>query len=96
MVRESDVAGRMGGEEFVVLAPDTGREGAVVLADNLLQAIGRMEVSGVPDAFSASIGVAVMPDDAATPEALMRLADRALYAAKAAGRSRVMVSEAPV
>jgi diguanylate cyclase (GGDEF)-like protein len=96
LVRETDVAGRMGGEEFVVLAPHTGREGAVVLADNLCQAIGRMQVPGVPDAFSASIGVAVMPDDAAAPEGLMRLADRALYAAKAAGRNRVMVSEAPL
>ncbi len=92
-IRDTDVAGRMGGEEFVVLAPGTGREGGVVLAENLRQEIARMRVNGVPDGFSASIGIAVMPDDATTPEALMRLADRALYAAKAAGRDRVMVAE---
>jgi len=83
----------MGGEEFVVLAPGTDREGGVVLAENLRQEIARMRVDGVADGFSASIGIAVMPDDATTPEALMRLADRALYAAKAAGRDRVMVAE---
>jgi diguanylate cyclase (GGDEF)-like protein len=95
-VRGEDVAGRVGGEEFIVLAPDTGGAGAMALAEKLRAAIARMEVQGVGSGFSASIGVAVMPNDASTPEALMRLADRALYRAKAAGRNRVLAAAAPI
>jgi diguanylate cyclase (GGDEF)-like protein len=95
-IRASDLGGRVGGEEFVVLAPDTDRAGALVLAENLRLTISRMDVDGVADAFSASIGVAVLPEDSDTPDGLLRLADRALYAAKAAGRNRVVAAEAPL
>lgn len=88
-VRDSDVAGRLGGEEFVVLAPDTGIEGAETLAEKLREAIAHVEIPGVDEVITASFGVAVLPDDAATPEQLMRRADRALYLAKELGRNRV-------
>ena len=88
-LRESDFAGRYGGEEFVLLLPETDREGGVVVAEKLRLAIEGLKVEGFPDTVSASFGIAVLPGDAVTGEQLMRSADRALYAAKNAGRNRV-------
>jgi diguanylate cyclase (GGDEF)-like protein len=88
-VRESDFVSRMGGEEFIILTPDTGRDGAAVLAEKLREAISRIEVPGIDESVTASLGVAVMPDDAGTGEQLLRHADRALYLAKELGRNRV-------
>jgi diguanylate cyclase (GGDEF)-like protein len=88
-VRESDFVSRLGGEEFVILTPDTGREGAANLAEKLRDAISRAEIAGVEESVTASFGIAVMPDDAGTGEQLLRHADRALYLAKELGRNRV-------
>jgi diguanylate cyclase (GGDEF)-like protein len=88
-LRASDFAGRYGGEEFIVLLPDTGREGAVVAAEKLRQAISAAEVTGVSRPITASLGVAAIPEDALEPTLLLRAADRALYLAKAKGRNRV-------
>jgi diguanylate cyclase (GGDEF)-like protein len=88
VLRASDFAARFGGEEFIVLLPDTDRSGALILAEKLRTAIAGAEVAGV-GSVSASLGVAVMPDDAGDPEELLRKADRALYVAKSAGRNRV-------
>jgi diguanylate cyclase (GGDEF)-like protein len=92
-VRASDLVGRVGGEEFIVLAPDTQAEGAVVLAENLRAALERESVFGLDRSVTGSFGVAVIPDHAATPDGLLRLADRALYAAKSTGRNRVTLSD---
>jgi diguanylate cyclase (GGDEF)-like protein len=94
-VRESDFAARQGGEEFLLLLPETGREGAVQLAEKLRAAVGRTELPGVDTAVSASFGVAVYPEDAVDAETLLRKADRALYAAKEGGRNRIEVVSAP-
>jgi diguanylate cyclase (GGDEF)-like protein len=88
-VRASDFAGRWGGEEFLVLLPDTGLEGTTLLAEKLRAAIATIDVPGAPGRITASAGVAVVPDHAADAEELLRAAARALYAAKAAGRNRV-------
>lgn len=87
--RESDLAGRWGGEEFLVLLPGADREGAVVAAEKLRKAIAAITVVGVDTPIRASLGVAVMPDDASDVTMLVRNADRALYSAKARGRDRV-------
>jgi diguanylate cyclase (GGDEF)-like protein len=92
--RASDFVGRWGGEEFVVIAPDTPLDGALALAENLRAGIERMTVVGVDRELSASFGVAVSPAHAASPELLVRQADRALYAAKALGRNCVQVASA--
>jgi diguanylate cyclase (GGDEF)-like protein len=91
-VRASDLIGRLGGEEFVILAPDTDAAGAATLAENLRAALEREGVPGVDREVTASFGVAVLPDHAQTADALLRLADRAQYAAKAQGRNRVVVA----
>jgi diguanylate cyclase (GGDEF)-like protein len=88
-VRASDYAGRYGGEEFLVLLPDTDRDGAVNVAEKLRQAIANATVPGVDRPLSASFGVASLPADGGEGDALVRLAERALHAAKTAGRNRV-------
>jgi diguanylate cyclase (GGDEF)-like protein len=92
-LRDSDFVGRYGGEEFVILLPATGREDALVAAEKVRAAVEAITVPGVARAITASIGVAVMPDDAGESVALLRHADRRLYAAKAKGRNRVVADD---
>jgi diguanylate cyclase (GGDEF)-like protein len=91
-LRESDLAGRYGGEEFLILLPDTPLEGALTLAEKLRADIALVEVAGVDRMLSASFGVASFPSDGVDGTALLRTADRALYAAKAQGRNCVVGS----
>jgi len=88
-VRASDFVGRFGGEEFAVLLPDTDLAGGCRAAEKLRAALAAISVTGVDRRITASFGVAVMPDDAGESDLLLRVADRALYAAKTAGRDRV-------
>jgi len=88
-VRDSDFVGRMGGEEFIVLLPDTANDAAVHVAQKLRRAIEALVIPGVPTGITASVGVATYPDDAVESDAVLRLADRALYLAKKLGRNRV-------
>jgi diguanylate cyclase (GGDEF)-like protein len=88
-VRASDFVGRYGGEEFILLLPDTDRGDAIAIAEKVRVAIAEIDVAGVSRAISASFGVAAIPDDAAEPTLLVRAVDRALYLAKAQGRNRV-------
>ena len=87
--RAGDFAARFGGEEFLILLPDTDREGAINVAEKLRSEIGRAEVTGIGGPLAASLGVAVLPDDAVESDELLRNADRALHTAKESGRSRV-------
>jgi diguanylate cyclase (GGDEF)-like protein len=93
-VRESDFLGRYGGEEFIALLPDTSSSGGAMLAEKLRAAIEDIEVPNLDRGLSASFGVAMLPGDAVNGEQLVRAADRALYAAKNAGRNRVEVVRA--
>jgi diguanylate cyclase (GGDEF)-like protein len=103
-VRKGDAAFRLGGEEFVVLAPEASREGAVIIAERIRRAVSSEKVSPPPDSSSTrplsvtvSVGLAVVPDPAIPSRpALIECADRALYDAKAAGRDRVVVAAATV
>jgi diguanylate cyclase (GGDEF)-like protein len=94
-VRASDFAARFGGEEFTILLPDTDREGGVVVAEKVAGALRTLSVPGLDRRITASIGVATFPTDAATGDHLLRVADRALYAAKRGGRDRVVAAESP-
>jgi len=87
-IRASDFAARIGGDEFVIMLPDTTRDGAIDVAEKLRSEIQHCQVPGI-GAISASLGVAVLPDDAADADDLLRKADRALYAAKKQGRNCV-------
>lgn len=91
-LRSTDVAGRYGGEEFLVVLPQTERAGAVALAERVRAAIEEtaIDVGGpAPVSVTVSIGVAALDERTGSAEQLVELADAALYAAKDAGRNRV-------
>ncbi|MDB4968602.1 MAG: response regulator receiver modulated diguanylate cyclase [Myxococcales bacterium] len=96
-VREVDVVGRVGGEEFVVLAPETPSHDALQLGQRLRKAIGERVVTmpaGGEVRVTASCGIATLSEvHARTPEELLGYADSALYRAKALGRDRCEVAE---
>jgi diguanylate cyclase len=89
-LRETDFAARIGGDEFVLLLPDTGRDGARTAAEKLRAAVAAVQAGDIGQ-ISASLGVAIMPDDATDAESLLREADAALYAAKEQGRNCIAV-----
>jgi diguanylate cyclase (GGDEF)-like protein len=89
IARDSDFVGRYGGEEFLLLLPSTDRLGALQFAEAVRQAISATTLPNFEGTLTASIGVAVLPDDAGDSISLFRAADRALYAAKQHGRNRV-------
>ncbi|HEX7301055.1 MAG TPA: GGDEF domain-containing protein [Solirubrobacteraceae bacterium] len=88
-VRASDFVARFGGEEFLLVLSNTDLDGALVACNKLRLAIANLRVPGISEGATASFGVAMFPGDAVSPEALLRGADRALYAAKSAGRNCV-------
>lgn len=89
-VREEDLVGRWGGEEFLVLAPYTDVEGAQVLAERLRGAVADT-TTGTEVPVTVSVGGAVAVEPGTSAGALLRTADRLLYAAKDAGRDRAEV-----
>ncbi len=94
-LRDTDIAGRYGGEEFIVVLPNTPASGAFDVAQRLRRSV---EAHPVPTAagelrVTASFGVAALPaSEIATPEALVEAADKALYASKRGGRNRVTLA----
>ncbi len=90
-VRQIDTAARYGGDEFVVLLPETDPTGAFVLAEKIRLGVGAMIVdlpAGAPRP-SLSIGVVSYPEDGLTADRLIISADGAMYASKHAGKDRV-------
>ncbi len=90
-IRKSDLAGRYGGEEFLVIAPETTSSGGAALAERLRHAIGSLPAGALPR-VTVSIGVATTGPATKAAEDILRCADTALYAAKEAGRNRVVVA----
>jgi diguanylate cyclase (GGDEF)-like protein len=90
---QEDFGGRAGGEEFLALLPNTDRAAALAYAERLRSLIAAISVPAVDRQVTASLGVAIMPDDALSNKELLRRADRALYTAKRNGRNRVESAE---
>jgi diguanylate cyclase (GGDEF)-like protein len=90
-MRTSDLFGRLGGEEFCAVLPETSLEAARALAERLRTGVERVPcpIAGMMIPVTISIGVAVGEESDVTLEALMKRADQALYAAKRNGRNRV-------
>ena len=93
--RGTDVVGRIGGEEFLVICPNTNIAEAEALATRIRDAIVRGTVGheGRDLRITASFGVATRQEGVSSPEELVKRADEALYQAKAAGRNCVMVAD---
>ena len=86
VVRDTDAAGRLGGEEFVLVLPGVDGEAAAEAAERARAALAAVVVHGRP--LESSAGVASYPDDATDAAELLERADAALYAAKHAGRGQ--------
>ncbi len=100
MGRQTDLVARMGGEEFSVLLPNTGAEGARLVAEKIRANVEKASIEnlagGPPIGVQVSIGVAsARPGPADRLEKLQALSDQALYEAKNGGRNRVCVANSP-
>jgi diguanylate cyclase (GGDEF)-like protein len=89
-LRTGDLVSRYGGEEFLVILPDTPPAGAMQVAERLREAVAA--VTGLPKAVTVSIGVAACHQDE-TAASLVSRADAALYQAKTGGRNRVSMAD---
>jgi diguanylate cyclase (GGDEF)-like protein len=91
-MRETNLAARFGGEEFLVLLPDTNANSCLLVAERIRKAVSRMVVPSGTDKplpqVTVSLGIAVYPDHGRTLEEVLQAADKALYESKRAGRNR--------
>jgi len=94
-VRESDILARYGGDEFVVVLPETPASGALVIAERLRRAIEEhrfLEPQGIAARISASFGISTYPDHALSPEGLIQKADQAMYRVKEREKNGIEVA----
>jgi diguanylate cyclase (GGDEF)-like protein len=95
-VREIDVVSRYGGDEFTVILPQTGSEGAFTIAERIRQRIAEtpfLEGHGRRVRITASLGIATFPDHGRTKDDLIARADQAMYVAKGQGKNGVVLAE---
>lgn len=90
-IREIDIPGRYGGEEFFIILPDTDRDGALYAAERIRKATEETLIKAYDATIKAtvSVGIATYPQDGTTAEELIDKADWALYRSKKLGRNRV-------
>jgi len=91
-LRGVDSAARFGGDEFALILPQAYADGAMIVAERLRKRIEKIQIPGFGN-LTTSIGIATFPLHAGSRIELFRAADDALYAAKRAGRNRVMLSQ---
>jgi diguanylate cyclase (GGDEF)-like protein len=95
--RETDMVARFGGDEFAIILPDTGSEGAAAVGDRVRERLAAhpfLAGNGLSLRLTASVGVATLPDVAASAEELVRAADMAMYQVKDSGKNGVRIAQA--
>ena len=88
-VRDVDVVARYGGEEFVIMIPEAANDAAHILSERVRKNLAGMKFENLPP-ITVSLGIATFPHDGMDAEDLIRKADAAMYAAKRAGRNRIV------
>jgi diguanylate cyclase (GGDEF)-like protein len=95
--RETDVVARFGGDEFALVLPDTGTDGALYVGERIRERLAAhrfLERDGLGIALTASVGVATLPAVATTAEGLIQAADQAMYVVKDRGKNGIRVAGA--
>jgi diguanylate cyclase (GGDEF)-like protein len=93
--RETDVVARFGGDEFAIILPDTGSEGAAAVGERIrdrVNAHGFLQGDGLNIHLTVSVGVATLPDVAASTEGLIQAADEAMYHVKEHGKNGIYIA----
>jgi diguanylate cyclase (GGDEF)-like protein len=96
--RETDVVARFGGDEFALVLPDTGADGAYAVGERIRERIAGhrfLAADGLDIHLTASVGVATLPDVAASAEELVQAADKAMYQVKDSGKNGIQAAGAP-
>ena len=96
--RETDVVARFGGDEFALVLPDTGGEGAFQVGERIRERIAAhrfLADDGLDIHLTASVGVATLPDVASAPDELIQAADMAMYRVKQSGKNGIQAAIAP-
>ena len=96
--RETDVVSRFGGDEFALVLPDTGGEGAFAVGERIRERIAAytfLAGDGLDIHLTGSVGVATLPDVAASAEELVQAADKAMYRVKDSGKNGILAALAP-
>jgi diguanylate cyclase (GGDEF)-like protein len=96
--RETDVVARFGGDEFALVLPDTGGEGAFAVGERIRDRIAEYKFlagDGLDIHLTASVGVATLPDVAASAEELVQAADKAMYQVKDSGKNGIQAAADP-
>jgi diguanylate cyclase (GGDEF)-like protein len=96
--RETDVVARFGGDEFALVLPDTGVGGAFAVGERIRERIAAhtfLAADGLNIHLTGSVGVATLPDVAASSEELVQAADKAMYAVKESGKNGIQAAVAP-
>ena len=93
--RETDVVARFGGDEFALILPDTGSEGAAAVGERIRDRIAAhsfLRGDGLDIHLTVSVGVATLPDVAASTEGLLQAADEAMYHVKEHGKNGIYIA----
>ena len=93
--RETDIVARFGGDEFALVLPDTGSDGALFVGERIREKIAAwsfLRADGLSISLTVSIGVATLPDVAASAEQLIQAADEAMYAVKDRGKNGIHIA----
>jgi diguanylate cyclase (GGDEF)-like protein len=96
--RETDVVARFGGDEFALVLPDTGGDGAFAVGERIRERVAAhrfLAGDGLDIHLTVSVGVATLPDVAASADELMQAADKAMYRVKDAGKNGIQAAHAP-